>query len=90
MLISPPNTAFCTLTTIQAFVIIPAWCIAMAKLLGDLLPVLGELLQCRQVKCQCLLTNTLPMAFAITFCSSGSAFEQRNQLAAPLSGFDWF
>jgi hypothetical protein len=29
----PSNTAFCALTAIQAFVIIPAWCIAMAKLL---------------------------------------------------------
>ena len=46
------NTAFCALTTIQVFVIIPAWCIAMAKLLGDVLPVLGELLQRRQVEWQ--------------------------------------
>ena len=43
----PSNTAFCALTAIQVFVIIPAWCIAMAKLLDDLLPVLGELLERR-------------------------------------------
>ena len=71
----PSNTAFYDLTTIQVFVIIPAWCIAMAKLLGDLLPVLGELLQRRQVECQCLLTNTVPVAFAVALCSGGSAFE---------------
>ena len=61
----PSNTAFCALTAIQAFVIIPAWCIASAKLLGDLLPLLGELLQHRQVEWQCLLTNTVPVAFAV-------------------------
>ena len=62
----------------------------MAKLLGDFLPVLGELLQYRQVEWQCLLTNAVPLVFAVALCSGGSAFEQRNQLAAPLSGFDWF
>jgi len=30
------------------------------------------------------------MAIAVTLCSGGSAFEQRNQLTAPLPGFDWF
>ena len=48
----PSNAAFYALTAIQAFGIIPAWCIAMAKLLGNLLPVLGELLQHRQVEWQ--------------------------------------
>lgn len=48
----PSYTAFGALTAIQVIIIIPAWRIAMAKLLGDLLPVLGELLQCRQVECQ--------------------------------------
>ena len=86
----PSNTAFCALTAIAIIIIIPAWCIATAKLLSDLLPLLGELLQHRQVECQCLLTNTLPMVFAIALCSGGSAFEQRNQLAAPLFSFDWF
>ena len=86
----PSNTAFCALTTIQAFVIIPAWCIAMAKLLGDLLPLLGELLQYGQVEWERLLTNAVPLAFAVALCSGGSAFEEGNQLAAPLSGFDWF
>jgi len=47
----------------------------MAKLLGDLLPLLGKLLQRRQVECQCLLTNTVPMAIAVALCSGGSAFE---------------
>jgi hypothetical protein len=69
----PSNTAFNALAAIQAVVIIPAWCIATAKLLGNLLPALRKLLQRRQVYRQCLLTN---------------AFEQGNQLAAPLSGFD--
>jgi hypothetical protein len=46
------NAAFCALTTIQAVIIVPAECIAMAKLLGNLLPVLRELLQRRQVECQ--------------------------------------
>jgi hypothetical protein len=45
----PFPAAFCALTAIQAFVIIPVWCIAMPKLLGDLLPALRKLLQCRQV-----------------------------------------
>ena len=71
----PSNTAFCALTAIQAFIIIPAWCIAMAKLLGDFLPVLGELLQYRQVEWQCLLTNAVPLVFAVALCSGGSAFE---------------
>ena len=62
----------------------------MPKLLGDLMPVLRELLQRRQVKWQCLLPNVVPMEFAVALCSGGSAFEQDNQLAAPLSGFDWF
>ena len=48
----PSNTAFSALTAIQVAIIIPAWCIAMAKLLGDFLPVLGELLQYRQVEWQ--------------------------------------
>jgi len=69
------NTAFYALTTIEALVIIPARSIAMAKLLGDLLPLLGKLLQRRQVECQCLLTNTVPMAIAVALCSGGSAFE---------------
>ena len=84
------NTAFYALTAIQAVVIIPAWCIAMPKLLGDLMPVLRELLQRRQVERQRLLPNAVPMAFAVALCSGGSAFEQDNQLAAPLSCFDWF
>ncbi len=62
----------------------------MAKLLGNVLPALGELLQCRQVERQRLLTNAVPMAFAGALCSGGSTFEQGNQLPAPLSGFDWF
>jgi hypothetical protein len=37
----PSSTAFCALTAIQVAIIIPAWCIAMAKPLGDLLPLLG-------------------------------------------------
>jgi hypothetical protein len=41
----PSNTAFCALTAIQALIIIPAWSIAMAKLLGDLLPLLGQVLE---------------------------------------------
>ena len=60
----------------------------MAKELGDMLPVLGELLQRRQVGWQRLLANAVPVAFAGALCSGGSAFEQGNQLAAPLSGFD--
>ena len=48
----PSNAAFYALTAIQAFVIIPAWCIATAKLLSDLLPLLGELLQHRQIEWQ--------------------------------------
>lgn len=71
----PSNAALCALTAIQACVIIPAWCIAMAKLLCDFLPVLGELLQYWQVEWQCLLTNTVPVALAVTLCSGGSAFE---------------
>jgi len=39
------NTAFNALTAIKAFVIIPAWRIAMAKLLGDLLPLLRQVLR---------------------------------------------
>ena len=42
-------TALSPLAAIKMVVIIPAWCIAMSKLLGDLLPVLRKLLQCRQV-----------------------------------------
>ncbi len=84
----PSNTAFNALAAIQAVVIIPAWCIATAKLLGNLLPALRKLLQRRQVYRQCLLTNAVPVAFAVALCSGGSAFEQGNQLAAPLSGFD--
>ena len=60
----------------------------MAKLLGNLLPALGELLQRRQVERQRLLPNAVPVAFAGALCSGGSAFEQGNQLAAPLFGFD--
>ena len=62
----------------------------MAKLLGDLLPLLGKLLQYGQVEWERLLTNAVPLAFAVALCSGGSAFEEGNQLAAPLSGFDWF
>ena len=78
------------LTAIKAVVIIPAWCIAMAKEMADLMPALKKLLQRRQVEWQRLLTNAVPIAFAVAFCSGGSAFEQGNQLAAPLSGFDGF
>jgi hypothetical protein len=60
----------------------------MAKELGDLMPALGELLQHRQVERQRLLPNAVPLAFAFALCSGGSAFEQGNQLAAPLFGFD--
>ena len=83
-------TALSALTAIKMVVIIPAWCIAMAKLLGDLLPALRELLQRRQVERQRLLANAVPMALAVALCSGGSAFEQGNLLAAPLFGFDWF
>ncbi len=62
----------------------------MAKELGDVLPVLGELLQRRQVERQRLPPNAVPMAFAVALCSGGSTFQPGNQLAAPLSGFDWF
>jgi predicted membrane-bound spermidine synthase len=71
----PSYTAFCALTAIQAFVVIPAWCIAIAKLLGDLMPALRKLLQRRQVERQRLLANAVPMAFAGALCSGGSAFE---------------
>ena len=47
----------------------------MAKLLGDLLPLLGELLQYGQVEWERLLTNAVPMAFAGALCSGGRAFE---------------
>ena len=60
----------------------------MPKELCNLMPALRKLLQRRQVEWQRLLTNTVPMAFAVALCSGGSAFEQDNQLAAPLSGFD--
>ena len=60
----------------------------MAKLLGNVLPVLGELLQRRQVERQRLLPNAMSMAFAVALCSGGSAFECGNQLGAPLFGFD--
>ncbi len=60
----------------------------MPKLLGNVLPVLGELLQRRQVERQRLLPNAVPLAFAFALCSGGSAFECGNQLAAPLFGFD--
>jgi hypothetical protein len=46
------NTAFCVLTSIQAFVVIPVRCIEMAKLPCDMMPALGELLQRRQVEWQ--------------------------------------
>ena len=62
----------------------------MAKLLGNVLPALGELLQRRQVERQRLLPNAVPIVLAVALCSGGSAFEQGNQLATPLSGFDWF
>jgi hypothetical protein len=61
----------------------------MVKELGDALPVLGELLQRRQVEWRCLLTNAVLLEFA-ALCPGGSAFEQGNQLPAPLSSFDWF
>ncbi len=61
----------------------------MAKLLGNVLPALGELLQRRQVERQRLLPNAMSMAFAVALCSGGSAFECGNQLGAPLFGFDW-
>ena len=60
----------------------------MAKLLGNVLPALGELLQCRQVEWQRLLPNSVPVAFAVALCSGATAFEQGNQFAALLSGFD--
>ena len=34
----PSNTASCALTAIQVVIIIPTWCIALAKRLGDVLP----------------------------------------------------
>jgi hypothetical protein len=57
-------TALSALTTIKMVVIIPARCIAKAKLLGDLLPALRKLLQRRQIKWQRLLANAVPMLLA--------------------------
>ena len=47
----------------------------MAKLLGDLLPALGELPRRRQIERQRLLANAMSVVFAVALCSGGSAFE---------------
>ena len=60
----------------------------MAKLLGNVLPALRKLLPRRQIERQRLLPNAMPVAFAVALCSGATAFEQGNQFAALLSGFD--
>lgn len=54
------------------------------------MPALRKLLQRRQVERQRLLANAVSIVLAFALCSCGSALEQGNQLAAPLSGFAWF
>ena len=41
------NAAVFVLTAVMVIVVISVWCIANAKLLSNLLPLLGELLQYR-------------------------------------------
>ena len=60
----------------------------MAKELGELMPALRKLLQRRQVEQQQMLTYAVPVALTFALCSGATAFEQGNQFAAPLSGFD--